>query len=447
MKSLWILAVGVAFFGAIAAAQTTNTPVAGNPSSSRLQQRADEAIKLFCAAPAGFESSYSPEFLKAVPPDHLAAVGQQLYGAAGTCTRAVLVKDKGPYAGSFRLEFSKGFAANSELVIEPDEPHRITGFLITSLTPMLATFDALIADMKRLPGQASLAVARIGPDGLHLIASLQPDTELALGSAFKLYVLAELVREIDAGERKWDDIVKLEEGSRSLPSGALHEWPVGSPLTLHTLAALMISQSDNTAADQLIHTLGREKIEAMLPVAGMKNPARNIPFLTTLELFRLKGSALGADYEKLSTVADRRAFLSGQVQALPREQISIPAHPTEINTIEWFASTSDLCRVMAWLAQATGKPATAPARDILAINPGLALDHAAWPYIGYKGGSEMGVLNMTYLLIDAKGNEFAVAATWNNPAASVDETKLGGFVQRAIELLAKSGEGNAPPHQ
>lgn len=361
---------------------------------------------------------------------------QQIYQQAGACTRVTLLQSKGPYDGTFQLEFAKGFIASSEVIIEAKAPNRITGFLIKSLVPALKSFDEVIGELKKLPGLASLAVARLTKDGPQLIASNQPDTELALGSAFKLYVLAELVREIDAGTRKWDDVVPLDESSRSLPSGSLREWPVGSPLTLHTLATLMISQSDNTAADQLIHTLGREKIESMLPLAGMKNPARDKPFFTTLELFRLHGSSLGIDYAKLSSVDERRAFLAGPVAAFPRNQISISDHPTQIDSIEWFASANDLCRVMAWLSQATGKPSTAPARDILQISSGLPLDAAAWSYIGFKGGSEPGVLNCTYWLTNRKGESFAVAATWNNPAAGVDENKFAGLAQRAIDLLA-----------
>ncbi len=228
-----------------------------------------------------------------------------------------LLQAKGLYAGTYQLDFEKGFVANSEVVVEATAPNRITGFLIKGLVPALKSFDEVIGELKKLPGQTSLTVARLTKDGPQPIASHHPDAELAIGSAFKLYVLSGLLREIDAGTRKWDDIVQLDDASRSLPSGALHTWPIGSPLTIHTLTALMISQSDNTATDKLIHTLGREKIESILPVVGMKNPARNIPFLTTLELFRLKCTPLGADYLKLSSIADRRAFLDGSLSTFP----------------------------------------------------------------------------------------------------------------------------------
>ncbi|MBA3832373.1 MAG: serine hydrolase [Chthoniobacterales bacterium] len=57
-----------------------------------------------------------------------------------------------------------------------------------------------------------------------------------MGSACKLYILGELLRAVKAGERSLSDVVPLEARALSLPSGSLQKWPVGSPLTLHTLA-------------------------------------------------------------------------------------------------------------------------------------------------------------------------------------------------------------------
>src|SRR3546814_11614128 len=71
----------------------------------------------------------------------------------------------------------------------------------------------------------------------------------------------------------------------------------------------MISVSDNSAADTLIHLLGRESIEARMVAAGHSTPSRNIPFLTTVEAFALKGN----------NFADQRAaFLAGHDAAQRR---------------------------------------------------------------------------------------------------------------------------------
>ncbi|NMB11632.1 MAG: serine hydrolase [Firmicutes bacterium] len=51
-------------------------------------------------------------------------------------------------------------------------------------------------------------------------------------------------------------VIELKSDYISLPSGMLQEWPVGSPITLHTLASLMSSISNNTATNALIDVEG-----------------------------------------------------------------------------------------------------------------------------------------------------------------------------------------------
>jgi hypothetical protein len=94
---------------------------------------------------------------------------------------------------------------------------------------------------------------------------------------------------------------------------------------------------------------------------------------------------------------------------------------------------------MDWLRARTGGEAdrrAAPARAILAINPGVELDRKAWTYVGYKGGGEPGVLNMTWLLGRRDGAWFAVSASWNDEAKTVDTAQLAALMQSLIGLLA-----------
>src|SRR3546814_9187674 len=96
-------------------------------------------------------------------------------------------------------------------------------------------------------------------------------------------------------------------------------WPRDTPVTLQSLANWMISVSDNSAADTLIHLLGRESIEARMVAAGHSTPSRNIPFLTTVEAFALKGN----------NFADQRAaFLAGD-DAAQRRVIRSDKHTSE----------------------------------------------------------------------------------------------------------------------
>ena len=64
--------------------------------------------------------------------------------------------------------------------------------------------------------------------------------------------------------------------------------------------------------------------------------------------------------------------------------------------------------------------------------PSLRQDFA---YIGFKGGSEPGVLNLTWLVRNRAGAWHAVVGTWNNPDAALDEARFVGLMQRALQLV------------
>jgi beta-lactamase class A len=404
--------------------------------------RAGEVAKRFSADPAagGFDGLFAPSFLAAVPPEKLAGLFRTLYGQAGRCVGVEAEGSPSPVHGRFRLTFEKGLSAVATVSVEPAEPHRIDGLWIGPFEPIAADFPSLIGQLRALPGTASLCAVRLdGAAGPSVVAALQPDRPLAIGSAFKLYVLAELVRQVNAGHRQWDDVVRLDPARRSLPSGVLQAWPAGSPLTVQSLATLMISQSDNTAADELLATLGRENVEAELAAAGHPQPQLDVPFLTTGELFRLKSSPALADAYARADLPGRRALLAGPVAAVAMDAVHPWTTPRHVADVEWLASAADLCRAMRYLRDQTaaGSPA-APARAVLAVNPGLAVDPAAWPYVGFKGGSEPGVMDLTFLLRSARGHWFALSLTWNDPAAAVDEARLIGLATAAMRLLAKS---------
>ena len=300
-----------------------------------------------------------------------------------------------------------------------------------------ASLDDLIKEIKNLPGESSFLVVRLGATRMEPVAAYNADRPLAIGSAFKLYVLSELLRAINKRERKWSDVATLRPEAVSLPSGILQAWPAGSPLTLHTLAALMISISDNTAADQLLSVLGRGNVEKILAITGHSKPELDMPFLSTLEMFRLKGDPGGtlARAYLSKSPQERRAFLNGPLLQVKREAIAFPGLPFDIGSIEWFASATDLCRAMNWIRLNSESAPGDEARRILAINPGLGLSKEKWKYVGYKGGSEPGVINMTYLLQSANGNWYTLSASWNNPKAPIEESKFISLVGRAIELI------------
>jgi hypothetical protein len=403
---------------------------AGAAEPSPLAQRAQELVAVLKGGIPP-EKFFSPAFLAQVPPGQVAALAGQLRSSYGDVKASGPVESAGPTSGVVEVSFEHA-TVRMRMAVDAAPPHLVAGLVVIGAQSAAADMPALFAEIVGLPGEVSLAAARLEEEGPADFLTQKADRPLAIGAAFKLFVLAELVRQVKAGQRRWSDVVPL--GKPSLPSGILQDWPEGSPLTLHSLAALMISRSDNSAADTLIAVLGRDRIEALLPVLGVAAADLNRPFLSTREAFLLKigDPALLARW-KSADEAGRRAILPRLTQPLASlNPARFDGRPVETGSVEWFASPSDLVRTLDWLRRSGDRTAL----DLLAINPGLGSDLAqGFAYFGFKGGSEAGVLNMSFLLRNREGRWLAVSATWNNPTAALDEPKFAALVGRLVAMM------------
>jgi hypothetical protein len=115
--------------------------------------------------------------------------------------------------------------------------------------------------------------------------------------------------------------------------------------------------------------------------------------------------------------------------------VSFGGKPRFIDSLEWFATPNDLARALADL-EARNDP---QAMAAMAINNGVGPAASAdWRYLGYKGGSELGVLSMSLLgQRKSDGKWFVVTASWNNPDADVAAETLNGMVTRLLALAAR----------
>jgi len=402
-------------------------PAAALAERSPLELKADEVCTFLRPDPAGFEALFTPAFISKVTKERLLSITSGTVAQTGRCT-AARVPTPG-LRGEVFFTTEKGFEIPAQMSVEERAPHLIEGPMLRPPVAQAASLDEVAGKLKALKGSVSVLALPLD-DGKKPSLAIAEDKPLAIGSAFKLYLLAELGRQIAAGKRKAADVVVLGDGPRSFSSAFLEKWPRDAPLTLHTVATMMISKSDNTATDLMLDTLGREAVEAGLPASGHKHPEGMRPFLSTVDAFRLKllaDDATRARWGK-ANLAERRKILAALKGTLadakdPGEK------PLAIDSIEWFASAGDLCRVMGVLRAQKGW------RDILAVNPGLSIDAKRWPFIGFKGGSESGVINLTFLLEDAAGKATCVAATWNDPAAPIDESVFAGLVGALIAKL------------
>jgi beta-lactamase class A len=404
--------------------------VAQPQASPMLRSRAEQVVALLRGQgdPADM---FTPAFLAQVPAAQLRTIARQVAAQYGAVRALERLDPSSPQSGLMHVATERA-TLQIQISVEPQPPGRISGLLFSGADMRGDSYAAIVAEISALPGQKSFAVARLGEGMPHILASLEPERPLAIGSAFKLFILAELNRQVAAGQRHWGDVVTLDR--HSIPSGSLANWPLGSPLTLHTLAALMISVSDNTAADMLLHILGRENVERMMATIGIGTAARNRPLISTLEMAAIKtGPASAFNAWQQADEAGRRRMLAGDYAGIDPTAIDVArfaGNPLHLD-VEWYASAADMALVMDWLR----RNADDTVKAILAINPGLGPQtRAAFAYVGFKGGSEPGVLNLTWLVRSNDGAWYAITGSWNNPDAPLEEQRFVGLIARAVQL-------------
>lgn len=416
---------------AVAQPQASIAPNARTP----FDRRAAQLLDLFSGKIA-YSDYFDPHFQTAVPEPQFNAFKAGLIAQYGQPVAVDKATASGDRSGTVLLRFEKGVATVLlDVGVAADE--RVAGLRVTGVTVANDNFGKVAAEIAALPGQTGFLVAELGEAGIRPLAAANADRQFAVGSTIKLYILDELAAQVAAGKRKWADVVPLSHFSFS--SAATSNWPADTPVTLQTLANWMISVSDNGATDTLIHLLGRESIEARMRAAGHSDPSRNIPLLTTVEAFALKGNNfddLRPLFSKGDDVAQRKLIEDNQDRFTLAnvDGVSFTAGPRFIDSLEWFASPNDIARAMVDLRARRSKTLL----GAMAINNGVGPVAAAdWTYLGYKGGSENGVLSMSLLgQRKSDGKWFVVTASWNNPDANVDTGTLIGLVTRLLALAA-----------
>jgi len=353
------------------------------------------------------ESFFAESFLEQVSLNQIEAIVNQ-YGTALGAVEAAEETEKG-----YRLLFEKG---TTPAQITLNEEGKIIGLWFGNYSLAEDNLEAILAELKELPGELSISVIK---NNQEKVFSYHDQKKLAVGSTFKLQVLKKLYEEIENNNHNWSDTVKLDEQNKSLPSGILQDWPAGTPLTLKTLSNLMISQSDNTATDQLIDYIGREEIEKGLD-------KKNIPFLKTREFFILKFSIDSQLSERYlnSGLAEKRESLA-ELSERDLKNINVVDKPVLIEDLEWYFSTEELAELIYQLKDAPE----------IKINPGL-VDKNEYYLAGYKGGSEPGVLQFTHLLQKTEADAiYAVSLTINNSKEAVDGQKAAQLTSRLISAV------------
>jgi len=386
---------------------------------------------------------FAESFLNAVPPGDLRrscrVIREQILSPGQTPelrlvqagARTVVVDLDGP-----------AMLVRSRVTVGLDDKDRIDTFFLGPAPAPLPTDDTWAkfdADLDALHGTVNFGLYELlEGDELRTIREREPEADLALGSTFKLWVLLATAEAVREGELAWDQMLPIREALKSLPSGDMRNEPDGAefPVAFHALR--MIEVSDNTATDHLMHAAGRERVHEVM-ARFCAQPERNTPFLTTREMFSLK---LGGDWEMRTRYAEaapeeRQAMLDA---GLPEPNLGMVAFwrgPVHIDTIEWFARPIEIARTLAALDAIAEEPGMEAVAKALRTNAGIPIDRNAFPVIGFKGGSEPGVLNLSWSVRRADGRRFVLSLGWNDTERSVDTEAFIKLAMRAFALLAE----------
>ncbi len=311
--------------------------------------------------------------------------------------------------------------------------------------PVPSTWAGVDSLVRSVAPQVRLLVASVSGGTCVPVHAIDATTPAPLGAAFKLYVLAALADAVASGKVSWAQKLTVTSQVKSLPSGILQDDPDGTRLSVQQVASDMISISDNTAEDMVADLVGRAAIEEAARTSGMADPALDVPFLTTRELFVLKlddWPQLAERYLALGP-AGRLALLAGTIDHDPLSIADASAWtaPRDIGSLEWFASPTDMCHVYAALAALARQPALAPVASILELNQGDMSLGSQWRPVWFKGGSEPGVLTLNYLATTKSGHTYVVSMLTEDPSAPISGTPatlaLLSAVKGAFELAAR----------
>jgi beta-lactamase class A len=378
------------------------------------------------------EDVFDPSFLAQIPASQLHEIFADMRGQLGACTGHRILDKPSHHARRVRWEFERGYQVEGVIGINEAESPMVVMLNFGVPGHSSDTWEAIARDAATLPGRYCFEVRDLDSD--RVLCEVDPRERLCVGSTSKLLLFSCLLDRIASGALHWEDRLELPASAISAPSGVMHVWPTGSPLTVHTAAVLLLTISDNTAADLLLGELGRETIEALAAEIADPGVEPDLPFLSTRAIFRLTmcNRAQQEEYRAADTNARRKLLEGIEADAPALGDITSQAFPEAVG---WYFSAAEICRLLARLRpQIDADPI---AKDIMAAPPqAVAGEH--WSFAGFKGGSSPGRFTIAALVQDERGRSLAVCLTVNAAPEDVNLGACASRVRRATALAAQS---------
>jgi beta-lactamase class A len=108
--------------------------------------------------------------------------------------------------------------------------------------------------------------------------AIDADKIFPLGSVFKVPLMVEVFRQVDAGLISMDEKIKLEPRNMCIGSGILQYLSPGLELTVRDLLTLMIIATDNTASEMLWKRVGIQSVNMLIRDLGLAKTSIYLPW-------------------------------------------------------------------------------------------------------------------------------------------------------------------------
>lgn len=184
--------------------------------------------------------------------------------------------------------------------------------------------DSIAAIAVELGGTVGIAAHNLAS---RMAVTIDADALFPMASCFKIPVMVEVLRQVDAGALRLDDRITLSEADKS-PGSTLIHCHSGLQPSVRDLLYLMITLSDNTATDVLWRQVGLGSVNRTMRDLGLTTIDCAMP---NREYFLIECGA-GSEWEGLSgtEIVERWCALRdrGESEAALRRVLDDNAHLT-----------------------------------------------------------------------------------------------------------------------
>ncbi|HJO94801.1 MAG TPA: serine hydrolase [Victivallales bacterium] len=406
----------------------------------KVNQVALQFAKEFSNNPTQIDNLFSKNFIKRNTNSKNWLINT--YKENGQVTKVEPVKIYSNRTGKFNFFFSNQTYLPITIVLLNN--YKIQNTEVGYKTNLNDSFLKIVNDLKKWPGKNSLTIKYISENNKNVV-NYNSNKIFPIASSFKLYVLGALYHAIHNKQLKWNDIIHINHKYNTLTpelpqeGGTIEYWPNHAPVTLQTLATLMIQKSDNTAADTLIHIVGRKNIEAILKNMGDNNSELMVPFCTIKQYnLMIHKPSIGREYLKAKTVSKKLEILEELTKQKTPNWHDYANFDLASEGLAYRASTSDLCNAMIWFGKSTHFNTNSTVLQILAS---FGPKFGGFKYVGLKGGSfgtnTLNTFTMTYLIENKNDKWFTVSISCQDANEPINIQNVNLLMNRVFILLNK----------